>query len=223
MLLCDPRLTVFPSTVQMPSNNSLIVTNNLSSSALGNIDFNTSVQMFSSMEGILQTPLVNVGEDSFLAAISPFFNNNSGGGLPILASADSIAANFDSLYVSMMKAFSYGYINSTLTSTVSAQASIVVGNRLVLIASKQIWIVTMALVGLVVVLVATSVAASEKDRQPFNLENITRVVENTDMEPESEELISEEKSHAASSSWDPKSLYESHRLLEGAMNDAEYR
>jgi hypothetical protein len=188
-------------------NQSLIVTQVFNTSLLGNMNPRTADSIF----------LGEVWET--LGTFIPLLMNSSGSdnGSFVLPSLDDIESTFDNAFATFLKTYSIGYLNSTLNSTITAPASLVVSDQLHLVTSNHILIVASILVGVVLIFVLGSIACSGTERQAFNLENIIRVVQNPDVPLEFEKLCAQEANGA--SEWDPRSLYEeSDQLLASDSN-----
>lgn len=195
MLLCDPNLSFFSGTAELLSDGTITVSHLVTSStetAIGNIDVNASIAMFSASNGALDELWVEPAGNGYLNVFPNsylFSSQSSDSGLANLEPPDVIGANIDNVYTTITKAFSSGYVNATSTITVSVPATTVVNDRLVLTASKDLWIVTIVLVGIAFVASLLVAWMHKSDRRPFTLENIARVVKELDSRAEVDELI----------------------------------
>jgi hypothetical protein len=89
--------------------------------------------------------------------------------------AETISSNLDAAFASVMKTYASGYINSTYTMTQRVPGT-VEEQRLVLVASRPVWIAMIVLVVLLLTTLFVALAYSDEDRVPFDLEHVLKVL-----------------------------------------------
>jgi hypothetical protein len=211
LLICDPGLSVFRSTVQLLSNGTLLVQQSPSEPLIGNIDFNRTVSLLAA--SAWGGPFFEL-LDRDLAGyerINPFSSQISDSGLRVLEDVASMEAALDSLIAPVMKPYSAGYNDPNVSATFTVPSDIQT-TRLGLIASKPLWIVAMTLVVTALMLVLTALITSGNDRQIFNLKNVSKAIHAVQRNvPESDALLRPDTIQEPNEqSLDAQILYDSH-------------